>query len=125
VQRETPRAFVHSAADRWRDAQHLWGLLRCASRVGGGSQGWPPIGSLSANGNRSRMRQRAGKTGASHGPFSAPGRISPRFVMVSMHVGLTDIQSNIANGHCIILSGWPNPPGPHDRATVSRVIGPV
>jgi hypothetical protein len=84
TQRETPLAFVHSAADRWRDAQYLWGLLRCAGIVGGGSQDWPPIGSLSASGNRSRMRQRAGKTGASHGPFSAPGRISPRFVMVSM-----------------------------------------
>jgi hypothetical protein len=83
TQRETPLAFVHSAADRWRDAQYLWGLLRCAGIVGGGSQDWPPIGSLSASGNRSRMRQRAGKTGASHGPFSAPGHISPRFVMVS------------------------------------------
>lgn len=39
-----------------------------------------------------------------------------------MYVGLTDIQSSIPNGHSIILSGWPNPPGPHDRATVSRVI---
>jgi hypothetical protein len=81
VQRERPPAFAHSAAERWRDGQRLWGLLRCAGV--GGSQGWPPIGSLSASGNRSRMRQRAGKTGASHGPFSAPGRVSPRFVMVS------------------------------------------
>jgi hypothetical protein len=39
-----------------------------------------------------------------------------------MHVGLTHIQSNKANRHCIIRSGWPNPPEPHDRATVSHVI---
>jgi hypothetical protein len=45
-----------SAAERWRDDQRLWGLLRCAGVVVGGSQGWPSIGSLPASGNRSRMR---------------------------------------------------------------------
>ena len=83
VQRETPLAFVHSAADRWRDAQHMRGCSAALAEWEVVARAGPQSAACLRAETAADMRQRAGKTGASHGPFSAPGRISPRFVMVS------------------------------------------